>query len=300
MSESAGQSIGKSIAISICVCTSGRPDELRHCLDSIAAGTRRPLETLVSDDSRDPATAADVREICGLHEGVRYMEGPRRGLCANRNRVIEAAVGTHVSLLDDDATVGPDFVEQAARLAAARPEAILTGDVFERRLHRQPPTNPTFLGYFGRPRRPGEPLRNLNLNCNLLPRAVFEQIGFDESIAYGYEDTDLCARMIAGGHRIEYHSELLNAHLPPGGKKTPTSERRWQAERARFRTTLRRYLWWDRNLPAAAAFAAVAPAHLAVQAVRSGCPRHAASGWVWLAGDLLGLLRSRRGPRLGG
>ncbi len=284
------------VTLSLCICTSGRPAELRRCLESIAHGTRLPLEAIVSDDSREEGIAQSIRDVCDAFDFVRYVEGPRRGLCANRNRVISEARGTHVSLLDDDATVGHEFVEGAIAAAAAHVEAIISGSVSESGSPPLPPTNPTSLGHFGRPVSPGERLENLQLNCNVIPREAFDVATFDETIGYGYEDTDLCAQLIAAGFRIVHVPELVNAHLPPAPLKVG-QERYWQAERARFYTSLRKRLRWQRNWPGAAAFMAIAPAHFAIHALKRRRPDLALASWWWVASDAVRVMRQMREGR---
>ena len=273
------------MSVSICICTSGRPEELSRCLASIDAG-QKPFEVVVSDDSGDTATAEIVQERCRAYRLVRYVVGPHRGLCANRNHVIRLACGSHVSLLDDDAVAGSNFVRDVEMLVASSPLTVFTGDVLEDGERRQSPTNPTFLGHFGRLVEPGEQLANINLNCNVIPRTAFEIVAFDESIAYGYEDTDVCAQLLASGWRIVHVPNLVNQHIRPPVSAAAADERIWQAERARFYTTLRRHLRWNRNVSQAGAFAAVAPVHLALHAMRAKQLSRVAAGWAWVASDL--------------
>jgi glycosyltransferase involved in cell wall biosynthesis len=280
-----------SFSLSVCICTSGRPVELDRCLASIAAGTLRPFEVIVSDDSCDSSSTMVVREVCKKYDFTRYVDGPRRGLCANRNHVIQHAQGTHVSLLDDDAVIGADFVKYAEVAVSKNPSAIVTGDVLEDGVRLVVPTNPTFLGHFGRPVRPGVPLRNINLNCNVFPLVAFSSTSFDESIVYGYEDTDLCAQLRSLKFTIVHAPELLNKHLPPRKSATESRERMWQAERARFYTTLRRHLLWQRSLWQAAAFLAIAPFHLFLHAMRLRRFDRLASGWLWVARDVFSTVR---------
>ena len=255
------------VRLSICVCTSGRPVELRRCLASIAAGTRRPAEVVVSDDCRDPGAAAAVKAACDAYDFVRLVQGPRRGLCANRNHVVRQATGTHLSLLDDDAVVSPEFVERGEALIVVYPNTILTGDVLEDGTRRTSPTNPTFLGHFGRPVRPGEPLENVNLNCNLFPRRAFEAASFDESIAYGYEDADLCAHLAAKGYAFAYTANLVNEHRPPHVSVGVLDARRRLAERARLRVLWRRWAVHRRRpIIGLLAMAAAVP-HLAIHEI---------------------------------
>lgn len=276
------------LTLSICVCTSGRARELTRCLDSVAAGTRLPLEVVVSDDSRDETSAAAIRDVCTKYSFARYIEGPQRGLCANRNGVVKIASGSHISLLDDDACVSPDFVGRVLDLLGRAPNhTVFTGDVLEDGIRLTPPTNPTFLGHFGRMVRAGEPLKNINLNCNVFPREAFDVAKFDESITYGYEDTDLCAQLIAGGFRIVHIPELVNSHLPPTKNAAEIRNRLWQAERARFYTSLRRHMRWQRSVLSTLAFLAIAPVHLFVHALRARRFNDMAAGWYWAAQDIL-------------
>jgi GT2 family glycosyltransferase len=237
-----------------------RPNLLDRCLGSIARGSRLPAEVVVSDDTRNVVVAGQVRAVCEKYSFVRYVAGPKRGLCANRNHVIRQATGGHVSLLDDDAVVGDDFVELVENLIGKYPNTILTGDVLEDGVRRQAPSNPTFLGHFGRPVA-GEQLENINLNCNVLPRAAFANVAFDESIAYGYEDTDLCAQLLARGYRIVHAAELVNQHLPPAATREQLAYRHRQSERARVRVVWRRWAVHRRRPLAGAVVASIAWMH---------------------------------------
>jgi GT2 family glycosyltransferase len=199
---------------------------------------------------------------------VRYVTGPRRGLCANRNAVIRQTGRDFVSLLDDDAVVSPDFVARArAAIADLPPRTLLTGTVIE----ADRPViagNPTFLGFFGK--KPNGRHETINLNCNVFPRAAFAEAGFDETIAYGYEDMDLCAQLVSRSYTIRFVPDLTNTHLPPPRGVTTDTQRFAVRERARFYTSVKRYLLWERNLPKLFAYVVAAPAHRALHAVKTG------------------------------
>ncbi len=242
-----------------------RPAILRRCLESIAKGSRLPTEVIVSDDN---PSGGQTREVCQQFSFVRYVQGPSKGLCANRNRVIAQAVTDYVSLLDDDAMVGEDFVVRAmAATADLPPNEILTGAVIESENRLVAPANSTFLGHFGRP--PTGRYKNINLNCNLFPRAAFAYASFDEQIAYGYEDMDLCSCLLACGFRIRYDPTLVNAHLPP--EKAGATQRRQSLdrERARFYTSVKRYLLWERAPMKLLLFLVAAPIHRAAHAIKA-------------------------------
>ena len=195
---------------------------------------------------------------------MRYLHGPRQGLCANRNVVIAAALGEYLALLDDDAEVMPNFVELAQELTArADGRTIFTGDVLQNGIDRITPSNPTFWGHFGRPLSPVRPNETVQLNCNIFPRSAFNDARFDERIVFGYEDMDLCQQMLAAGHRIEYRPELVNLHLPPPKSADVRRTQVQQMERARYYTSLKRYMLWQSRPLRACAYAALAPLHQA-------------------------------------
>ncbi len=251
--------------LSVLVCTVDRPDILRRCLASIADGDVQPNEVLVSDDSRD---GAEVAAVCAAFPWVRYLRGPRRGLCANRNAVIRAATGDFVSLLDDDAVVSADFIARArAVIATLPPRTLVTGTVIETD-HPVIAGNATFLGFFGKP--PNGRHENINLNCNLFPRAAFAEASFDETIFYGYEDMDLCARLLSLGYTIRLEPALVNTHLPPTRNAAVDKERFRMRERARFYTSVKRYLLWERKPAKLLAYIVVAPLHRALHAIKTG------------------------------
>ena len=225
-------------SIALCICTSGRPTELKRCLDSVAlsleGGGTALREVVVADDSEDPSVSVSVRAICDGFRFAAYAVGPRRGLCANRNFCIRQTSTSHISLVDDDAVLMSAFLKQVSDLVRSRPEVIFTGDVLENGGRRVRPSNPRRLGHFGRPVHCSEVLRNVHLNCNVFPRAAFEDEQFDERLVYGYEDTDLCDRLVRRGWRIVYVPELVNRHLPPARREGEADERGWLAERERF------------------------------------------------------------------
>jgi glycosyltransferase involved in cell wall biosynthesis/GT2 family glycosyltransferase len=258
--ESIWQSNGKP-SLTLCICTANRPAMLRRCLASIEQGDVVPAEVVVGDDTLD---GTETAAVCREFSFVRYVRGPRRGVCANRNVVIAAALGDYISLLDDDAEVTPSFVRLATDLAAsADGRTIFTGDVLEHGIDRVPPTNPTFWGHFGKPLSEVCAPETVHLNCNLFPRSAFRDARFDEHIVFGFQDMDLCQQMLAAGYRIEYRRELLNLHLPP---PRPTHVENFtcvDVERARYYTSLKRYMLWQCRPMRAFAYAALAPMHQA-------------------------------------
>lgn len=242
--------------VGICICTKDRPESLRLCLQGIAAGSLLPDEVIVSDDSKSPE---DTVALCLEFAFVRYIVGPKTGLCANRNMVVAASRSTHLALIDDDAVLAKDFVRRALQHARTEePKIIVTGSVLEFGTQLFSPGCPDIWGNFTQKTRNGQ-YETIQLNCNLFPRSSFDCSQFDELIQYGFEDMDLCSHLLAMGYQIKWDPELINFHYPPVQTTTITSERFRQWERARYYTSLKRYILWKRRPLLGIFYALVAP-----------------------------------------
>src|SRR4051812_33318686 len=102
--------------LSVALVTRNRPSSLARTLRSLRAQTVQPWQVVVSDDS-DDAPATEVRRICAEY-GCEYLEGPRRGLYANRNRAAIACGGTHIRTMDDDHEFPSGHMEQCVAAVA--------------------------------------------------------------------------------------------------------------------------------------------------------------------------------------
>jgi glycosyltransferase involved in cell wall biosynthesis len=185
-----------------------RPDELHTALESVFAGSRVPHEVIVSDDGDGSA-----RSVAAAFPGVIYLEGPRRGLGANRNCCIAAATGDAIAFIDDDVTVHSKFIERAEQ--AIKPRTVVTG--WELNHSTNPPRkisahNASFLGF--QSQDPGDALNAICINATVFPAPLFEQALFDEQIRYGYEEIDIARHATSLGWSIEYDDQLSVSHFP--------------------------------------------------------------------------------------
>jgi hypothetical protein len=159
------------------------------------------------------------------------------------------------------------------------------------------PGNPSFLGFFGG-RSPSDQLKNINLICNVLPRTAFEEACFDETISYGYEDMDLCSRLLSRGYVIRHETALITTHLPPPRTPTMDRERFVMSGRARFYTSVKRYLLYERSLPKLLAYIVLAPVHRALHATKTGkwfdVPNAVPDMWFALRAGFREAARQRR------
>lgn len=282
-------------AVTVCIPTRGRPRELARTLASLETSTSSIAQVVVSDDWHDDETRAVCRDAA---RDVDYLLGPKRGLGANRNRLIAASRGEIVLFLDDDCLLLPNFLEAAiAHLhSAERRHGVGRVIVSGRELNRGnllSAADQTFLGFQAKRYAGEEGLRSICVNASIFPQCVFDEIQFDPQLVYGYEEVDFASRAAAAGWVIVQCPEAINDHRPSSRGR---SDHDRYVEASRLHVTLRRYAMTERAPLRALAFAIVAPIHLvAADVKRLGLPglRRSVATLV-LAATMLWRARSRR------
>ena len=238
-----------------CVCTRDRPDALETALLSLERSGVPFAQIVVSDDGSDARSRTIVGE---RHPGVTFVEGPRRGIGPNRNAAIGATdpTATHVVLMDDDASMAPDFIERVRAYLARLPDAaraitIVTG--LERRsgeLVR--PQGVNFFGYQTHAYEPGEAIGSLIMNAVVFPRAFFTRCGFDENFVYGSDETDIASRALAIGYTIALLPDAINDHFATDVEREPYHA---YLTASRIYYGLKRFAFIERRYPVAVAYA---------------------------------------------
>ena len=202
---------GAVLPVSVVVPTVGRVDQLRSCLDSLAACEPRPSEVLVVDQSADPALAALVSHFSA--SGARLVPCPGRGVSKGRNLGIREAAHEIVLVTDDDCTVEPDWVGTAWRLMADDPDKLVTGRVLpvgEASAVLDTVDDPIARDHTGKVRGGLLFPNNMVLNRSL----VLAEGGFDERFGpdEAAEDNDFCYRWLRAGRRLVYEPTLTVHH----------------------------------------------------------------------------------------
>jgi glycosyltransferase involved in cell wall biosynthesis len=177
----------EDIRISVALVTRNGPDRLKRCLQSLRGHNIHPFEIIVSDDS-DQEFAARTRTIA-LRYGCRYIEGPHRGLYANRNHAAAACQGTHIRTMDDDHTFPAGHFELCFQAVRSDPEAIwTTGEIgfvdgkYSNRVETAGQLNPNGVG------SPPEDLTDnwaISDGSTIYPASVFHK-GYRMVEKYGY------------------------------------------------------------------------------------------------------------------
>ena len=109
--------------VTVAVCTRGRPDSLRRCLEAIGRLRHPNLEVIVVDNSAgEEATQRVVSAYADGIRQIRYVREPGLGLNRARNRAIMAATREIIAFADDDVVVDAGWAGAIARLFHTSPE----------------------------------------------------------------------------------------------------------------------------------------------------------------------------------
>jgi GT2 family glycosyltransferase len=193
--------------ISVIIPTRNRPKRLRKTLEGLLRQdlSRACYEIILVDDGSTPPVSVNTNDQLQACTLIR-LEGVERSAARNRGAAI--AGGEILLFLDDDMTVGPDFLTVHLRAHGEWPGALIVGGV---RLPDEALATP-----FGRFRQTLEqrdtpPLSGPSANSNFctaanmsIGRDVFAKIGgFDIGLSSS-EDQDLALRHTARGGEMVF------------------------------------------------------------------------------------------------
>jgi GT2 family glycosyltransferase len=101
--------------------------------------------------------------------------------------------------------------------------------------------------------------------ATVFPRRLFDEIGFDERLIYGYDEVDVAVRARERGYQIVLCEDAINDH-----ERSPVNRDMYQnhVEAARLYVTFKRYAFIERRPAKALAYVLVAAAHLLVSRIR--------------------------------
>jgi GT2 family glycosyltransferase len=192
------------VKYSVIIATKDRAELLDGALASLRASENAPeFELVVVDNGSTDATKAVAEWHGALYE---YVAEPNRGKA--RNAGLARASGDAIVFVDDDVVVPPHFL--AAHAAAHRDEIFplaVSGPIVNvpSAEHAPEPTAVNASNAFF-------------VTCNVSVRAASLRAvgGFDESFdLYGWEDTELGARLRAHGVRRHFAWDAYLWHIKP-------------------------------------------------------------------------------------
>jgi GT2 family glycosyltransferase len=256
--------------VTLAILTRNRPEDLARALEAAASVTDPPDDVLVSDDS-DDARRPENRDLVARHPGVRYVEGPRVGLGANENHLVRNLLPETewVVFNGDDARLSDGFMPELRRLLRLHgPQRRIPAGIEIRNGDRIEPHKLNFLGFQAVPHADygaGAPLETVVVQSTAFPAGDLRQLRWLEVSPYGYDEVDMAYKMRKLGWSFVFEPSLCVFHdqAPAGRDAYPEP-----TQIARFYVRLRSFSVYDRDPLRLAAFALLAPAHLAAAHAR--------------------------------
>jgi glycosyltransferase involved in cell wall biosynthesis len=209
--------------VSVVIPTRARRDMLRLCLESVLAQDypQDRYEIIVVEDGTDDGEVVVAALAPKSSVPIRYFHLPRSGVAATRNVGLSKSSGDIVAYIDDDALAASDWLTQhvttllrdgttgcGGRVSPAYPETVLESKVLP---------NGDLLWTGSNVEVPGFPeVENVAAgNMALWRKALIEIGGFDGAFSkrgVWREETDICVRLIARGHRLVNNSRAVVVH----------------------------------------------------------------------------------------
>ena len=194
------------MSIGVCITTRHRPEVLGECLQCLERSTLPPAQIVVSDDSINTDMQEATARVVARFPQAKYVIGPRKGVCANRNYALShLGEVDYVAFVDDDGLVSSDYLAVAQGTydqlpPARRARTILTGTRMDAPGRNRIETlcKIDFRCYFARSDTP----EVAGASYAVYPRSFFERHPWDERIFFGLEDAELSLRARKDGYEI--------------------------------------------------------------------------------------------------
>jgi hypothetical protein len=182
---------------------------LGECVESILGQDLEPVEVLILDDgSQSHEVDQELGRLRELDPRVRVMRAEHRGVCAARNRMMEAMVGDRFVFVDSDDILLPSFIQTCANVIMSRDLwAVATWTEFfgaYEAIEAKPPFD----------RRVGLRENPIISTSALVDMRVRDAgIRFSEDLAFLYcEDWHFWSQIVAAGGRMGLVPEALARH----------------------------------------------------------------------------------------
>lgn len=174
----------------------------------------------------------------------KVVDGPRRGIGANRNHIIDHVSGDYCLITDDDMEFPEDFIMKSIDEMKRHRGAVLTGRLRYEETYIDP-TEADFWGYRKIPIRTRQKPAGFSDPVTWFPTECFTKCRFDESVTYGPTEMDFAYQIRFNGYDIVYVPELCAIHW--GENRTSVTINRARMEYSRIYYMLRRYYRWERS-----------------------------------------------------
>jgi glycogen(starch) synthase len=215
-----------ALRATVVVNTYNRASSLNATLDGLSRQIGAEFEVVVVNG---PSTDGTDEVLAEWGDRIRVIRFDEVHLGRSRNLGIAAAAGDIVAFIDDDAVPEPDWVAELLAAYDAPDVAGAGGVVFDH-------TGVRLQYRYSACSRIGEPRFDIappfdeylyphadpylylqGTNCSFRRGALVEVGGFDETIEYYLDETELCMQLVDAGHRlVALDGAAVHHHYLPG------------------------------------------------------------------------------------
>lgn len=202
------------MGISVVIPTLGRETELLETIRLIAAGSLRPDEILVVDQTLRHSAGTEAALSRLDREGaVRWMRLAQPSIPHAMNVGLARARCSVILFLDDDVVPGPRLVEEHLRAHTGDGWGVVMGQVLQP--GEEPDSEARSFRFNSSRSQMISNLMVMGCNFSVRRRVALEAGGFDENfvrVAYRFE-AEFARRLEAAGHRIWFEPRASIRHL---------------------------------------------------------------------------------------
>jgi GT2 family glycosyltransferase len=191
------------LLFSICIITFRRADLLRRCLECLSTQVKlfepHQYEVLVSDDCPSQSSYEVVKQT-GF---ATWIQGPNRGVAANRNNVANAAHSNWIIYIDDDEIPNGGWLTTIYNTISSDKYDVIEGKV-------EPINYPDSILWYA----PVINFAGVYCTANLAIRRdkLINLGGFNEDLLVSHEDIEMGSRIRKAGLRTVYLEKAIVYH----------------------------------------------------------------------------------------
>lgn len=176
------------ISLTIGIITKDRPNFLKKCLKNKYKNLSKNISILVSDDSIVDENIKNNKMLCRRYKAI-YIEGPRKGLYANRNNIMNNVNTSHLLTCDDDHLYPDKFINTIiSEIASYKNEILVIGEIKNTNLHYISEIMPKFLNEVGKISKNNNPnsIKGISCGSTIYPMSfINKKIRCDETYLFG-------------------------------------------------------------------------------------------------------------------
>jgi GT2 family glycosyltransferase len=195
---------------------------MKMCLEAIKKNTQGDFEVIVIDDNSGSETVSYLKSAKGISL---VLNKENKGFAWNNNKGASLAKGEILIFLNNDTEVQPGWLEAiddvfnteenvgAVGVKLLYPDGtiqhagvVISTDHMPRYMYKQKPADFP-------PANIQREYKEVTAACIAIPKKIFEEVGgFDEAFRTGFEDIDLCLKLVHKGYRIIYTPKSVVIH----------------------------------------------------------------------------------------